>query len=218
MPEARPGPVFQAPSPPPELAMSEDFVQLRHRPPAALDRLRPLLVACPPMRSNVNLSADRAGGLLLRRAKNHLLRKRQDRPDHHPPYRGCDKDRSPPHPAPVLKRLHAEGYPLVGLEQTSGSQCLYDFRFPCRMVLVIGNERLGIDASRFGCSTRPWKSPSTACPTATMWPRPRPWPSMNTAGNTQKGSARRRLCFSITSVAATGYVMLKHNLRGSPTC
>ena len=45
----------------------------------------------------------------------------------------------------VLKRLREEGYPLVGLEQTSGSQCLYDFRFPRRMVLVIGNERLGIE-------------------------------------------------------------------------
>ena len=45
----------------------------------------------------------------------------------------------------MLKRLREEGYPLVGLEQTSGSQSLYDFRFPRRMVLVIGNERLGIE-------------------------------------------------------------------------
>ncbi len=48
--------------------------------------------------------------------------------------------------APVLKRLREEGYHLVGLEQTTGSQSLYDFRFPRRAVLVVGNERLGLEA------------------------------------------------------------------------
>lgn len=46
---------------------------------------------------------------------------------------------------PVLKRLRGEGYQLVGLEQTSGSQCLYDFHFERRTILVVGNERLGIE-------------------------------------------------------------------------
>ena len=36
--------------------MSDDRVQLRHKPPAELERPRELIVACPPMRSNVNLS------------------------------------------------------------------------------------------------------------------------------------------------------------------
>ena len=36
--------------------MSEDFVQLRHQPPIALEQPRQILVACPPLRSNVNLS------------------------------------------------------------------------------------------------------------------------------------------------------------------
>ena len=45
---------------------------------------------------------------------------------------------------PVLRKLKTEGYQLVGLEQTTGSQCLYDFRFQPRTVLVIGHERLGI--------------------------------------------------------------------------
>ena len=33
-----------------------DFVQQRHKPPVSLQRPRELLLACPPMRSNVNLS------------------------------------------------------------------------------------------------------------------------------------------------------------------
>ena len=46
---------------------------------------------------------------------------------------------------PVLKRLRAEGFQLVGLEQTTASECLYTFRFPHKTVLVVGNERLGIE-------------------------------------------------------------------------
>ena len=47
---------------------------------------------------------------------------------------------------PVLRRLREEGYALVGLEQTSGSRCIYDFAFPRRTALIVGNERLGIEA------------------------------------------------------------------------
>ncbi len=46
---------------------------------------------------------------------------------------------------PILRRLKQEGYVLVGLEQTSHSQNIYEYTFPRRMVLIIGNERLGID-------------------------------------------------------------------------
>ena len=46
--------------------------------------------------------------------------------------------------APVL-RLGAEGYQLVGLEQTSRSTSLFEFPFQRRTVLVVGNERSGID-------------------------------------------------------------------------
>ena len=47
--------------------------------------------------------------------------------------------------APVLKRLREEGYQLVGLEQTNDSQPLPEFSFQRKTVLVVGNERLGID-------------------------------------------------------------------------
>lgn len=45
---------------------------------------------------------------------------------------------------PVLKELKAEGYVLVGLEQTTGSVSLHEYRFERKTALVIGNERLGL--------------------------------------------------------------------------
>ena len=47
--------------------------------------------------------------------------------------------------APPLRELKHSGYRLVGLEQTTGSRCLHDYRFDRRSVLVVGNERLGLD-------------------------------------------------------------------------
>jgi tRNA G18 (ribose-2'-O)-methylase SpoU len=44
----------------------------------------------------------------------------------------------------VLKELKAAGYTLVGLEQTTHSVSLHDYRFVRRTALVIGNERLGL--------------------------------------------------------------------------
>ena len=46
---------------------------------------------------------------------------------------------------PVLKELKAQGYQLVGLEQTTNSENLHDFGFDRRTVLVIGNERNGLE-------------------------------------------------------------------------
>lgn len=45
---------------------------------------------------------------------------------------------------PVLKELKAEGFKLVGLEQTTNSVSLHDYRFERKTALVIGNERLGL--------------------------------------------------------------------------
>ncbi len=46
---------------------------------------------------------------------------------------------------PVLEKLRREEYQLVGLEQTTNSEPLYTFRFGRRTVLVIGNERVGLE-------------------------------------------------------------------------
>jgi tRNA G18 (ribose-2'-O)-methylase SpoU len=45
---------------------------------------------------------------------------------------------------PVLEKLRADVYRLVGLEQTTNSQSLHNYRFARRTALVIGNERTGL--------------------------------------------------------------------------
>ena len=122
-----------------------DFEQVRHRPPVELERPRELIVACPPMRSNVNLSriVRMASCCGVRRmvcsgnAKviNKIARDTSGSIT-------VEVHRTLP---PMLKRLREEGYQLVGLEQTTGSQSIYDFHFDRRTVLVVGNERAGIE-------------------------------------------------------------------------
>ena len=120
------------------------FVHQRHRPSSALQHPRELVLACPPLRSNVNLSriVRTAGCCGLQR----LI--------------VCGNPRIDPKIArdsleqveievrrslvPVLKRFKAERYQIVGLEQTSNSVSLYDFEFSRRTVLVVGNEREGL--------------------------------------------------------------------------
>ncbi|MEQ8787633.1 MAG: RNA methyltransferase [Pirellulaceae bacterium] len=121
------------------------FTHIRHKPPTQLAQPRELIVACPPMRSKVNLSRIvRAAGCcgvprviaagaakvdreIARDALEHIQ---------------LDVHRSLP---PVLARLKEEGYALIGLEQTDQSQDLHHFAFPRRAVLVLGHERLGIE-------------------------------------------------------------------------
>ncbi len=127
-----------------------DFSQQRHKSPVELQRPRPLIVACPPMRSNVNLSriVRAASCCGVRRmiccgtAKvvEKIARETGDsiRIEIH---------RTLP---PVLKKLRQTGFRLVGLEQTNDSQPLYTFPFVRDTVLVVGNERLGIDPGVLG--------------------------------------------------------------------
>ena len=124
--------------------MSE-FVQERHKSFAALDRPRELVVACPPMRSNVNLSrivraASCCGVRRLiccgnARILPEIARETGDSIQ-------IEFHRTLP---PVLKRLKEEGRPLIGLEQTSSSCSIFEFALPRNMVLVVGNERAGIE-------------------------------------------------------------------------
>ena len=122
-----------------------DFVQERHKPPAALDRPRELIVACPPMRSNVNLSriVRAAGCCGVRRmiccgsAKviGKIAREAADSLQ-------IEIHRTL---SPKLARLRGEGFEIVGLEQTTGAKSIFEFSFQRRTVLVVGNERTGID-------------------------------------------------------------------------
>ena len=122
-----------------------DPIQQRHKTPVTLDRPRELVVACPPMRSNVNLSriVRAAGCFGVRRLiccgnariLPEISRETGDSIQ-------IEMHRTLP---PVLKRLGTEGFRLIGLEQTDRSQSLYTYAFPRKTVLVIGNERLGIE-------------------------------------------------------------------------
>ena len=120
------------------------FSHERHKPPAALERPRELLVACAPLRSNVNLSrlirtagccgVSRVIGCGTAKVMTKIARDGADTVQ-------LEVHRTLP---PVLKELRLQGYALVGLEQTTNSQSLYTFAFPRRCVLVLGNERQGL--------------------------------------------------------------------------
>ncbi|GGK34554.1 rRNA methyltransferase [Pilimelia terevasa] len=117
---------------------------VRHRPPTALERPREIVVACAPLRSQVNLStilrAAGCCGITTVYATGNV------RPD---PAVARDslgqiEVRAHRSLAPVLRQLRADGYRLVGLEQTTDSANLHTFAFPRRTALVVGNERQGL--------------------------------------------------------------------------
>ena len=121
-----------------------DFEHQRHKTPTELVRPRELLVCCPPLRSNVNLSR------ILRLAGCAGIEK----------IIACGNASIDPAIArnavdfvevefrrsllPVVKRLRQDGYHVVGLEQTTRSENLFHFEFQRRTALVIGHERNGI--------------------------------------------------------------------------
>jgi tRNA G18 (ribose-2'-O)-methylase SpoU len=122
-----------------------DFIQQRHKPAWPLDRPRELVVACPPMQSHVNLSriARAAACCGVRRliccGNAKLIAKiARDAAE----TLEVEIHRTLP---PVLQRLREEGFALVGLEQTRGAASLFEFAFPRRTALVLGNERTGIE-------------------------------------------------------------------------
>jgi tRNA G18 (ribose-2'-O)-methylase SpoU len=110
----------------------------------ALTAPREIVVACAPMRSNVNLStiARTAGCCGIER----MIVCGNARLDRTIARDGADsvelevRNSLPP----VLKALRREGYRLVGLEQTTNSSDLHTYAFPRRVALVIGNERSGL--------------------------------------------------------------------------
>jgi tRNA G18 (ribose-2'-O)-methylase SpoU len=128
--------------------MSHDeapFEHLRHKPPAALERPRELLVACAPLRSNINLSQImRLAGccavekvICCGHAKvvSKIARDGAETVE-------LEVHRTLP---PVLPELRKQGYQLVGLEQTTDSVSLPSFAFQRKTALIVGNERLGLE-------------------------------------------------------------------------
>ncbi len=120
------------------------FEHQRHKPGTGLTRSREIIVACAPMKSNVNISSIvRTGSasaierLVLTGNVNLIKKIARDGE--------AELDISTHRTLlPVLKRLKKDGYRLVGLEQTTNSQSLYCYQFVRRTALVIGNERTGL--------------------------------------------------------------------------
>lgn len=102
------------------------------------------MVACAPMRSNVNLStiARTAGCCAVER----MIVCGNARVDRTIARDGADTIQLEVRNSlfPVLRTLRGEGYRLVGLEQATNARNLHDYAFPRRCALVIGNERTGL--------------------------------------------------------------------------
>ncbi len=126
--------------------MSGEFIHQRHKTPLALTQARELVLAIPQMQSNVNLSRIvRAAGCF---GISQLVAAGSGKIDPKIARDGVEYvdvawRRSL---LPVLQRMKSDGYRLVGLEQATGSQRLYDYSFARRSVLLIGHERHGIPA------------------------------------------------------------------------
>ena len=123
---------------------------VRHKPPTALQRSRELMLVCPPLRSGVNLSRLvrlcgcagiremivcsplKVDANIARDAVEfvHIARRRS-----------LDS---------VLSDLRRARYRLVALEQTDASQSLYEFSFPRKTALIVGNERTGLSDRHLG--------------------------------------------------------------------
>lgn len=120
------------------------FEHQRHKDGSALTRAREIIVACAPMRSNVNISsvARTASACAVERlvlTGNATLISKIARD-------GAEELEVSIHRslAPVLQKLRSDGYRLVGLEQTTNSTSMHSYSFSRRTVLVIGNERTGL--------------------------------------------------------------------------
>ena len=127
------------------------FEHVRHKPPSSLSRQRELLLVVAPLRSSVNLSRMvRLAGCCAITKIIHAGPAKVDRNIARNATNtvAVETRRSLP---PVLKRLSADGYRCVGLEQTTHSSLLYDFEFQRRTALVVGAERDGLSQEVLDC-------------------------------------------------------------------
>ncbi len=123
-----------------------EYQHQRHKPgtPLASGYTRDLVVACMPMRSNVNISAiaRTAGACAVGRlvvCGNASLISKIARDESSELEVATHRTL-----APVLCKLRDDGYRLVGLEQTTNSTNMHTYKFARRSVLVVGNERTGL--------------------------------------------------------------------------
>ncbi len=120
------------------------FEHIRHQPPTTLDQPRSLLLVAAPLRSNVNLS--RLVRLAGCSGVTEVIHCGAGKVDREIARDAADvvKLTSPRSLPPVLDKLKLQGFRCVGLEQTTNSQLLYDYKFSRQTALIIGSEREGL--------------------------------------------------------------------------
>jgi tRNA G18 (ribose-2'-O)-methylase SpoU len=120
------------------------FEHQRHKPPTPLESERELVIVCPVLRSRVNLSriVRAAGCFGVRR----IIAARPFSVDREIARASLDYVEIESRGAliPVLEKLRQDGFHLAGLEQATGSQSLFEYRFHRRTALLLGHERDGI--------------------------------------------------------------------------
>ncbi|MCA9212245.1 MAG: hypothetical protein KDB27_04200 [Planctomycetales bacterium] len=122
------------------------FVHQRHKPATALPENRELVLAIPPLRSNINLARIiRAAGcsgvrrVIVAGDQRIDAKIARDSLD----FVTIERRRSL---IPVLKKIKASReFTLIGLEQTTNSTSICHYHFPDRSMLVLGHERDGIE-------------------------------------------------------------------------
>lgn len=120
------------------------FQHQRHKPAIPLERPRALIVAVPAMQSQVNLSRIvRAAGCC---GVTQVLAEGTARVDPKIARDALEAVEVNVHRSliPKIERFAEEGYHVVGLEQTTQSVALYDFKFERRSLLLVGHERQGL--------------------------------------------------------------------------
>ncbi len=122
------------------------FVHQRHRKPLEEGGATGLIVACPPLRSGVNLARIvRVAGccgvreMIVCGSRSIDTRIARDAVQQITFHRHRTL-------GPVLDKWRQRGYRLVGLEQATHSIPLPEYAFPEKSLLVIGHERHGITA------------------------------------------------------------------------
>lgn len=120
------------------------YEHIRHKPPFTLSQPRGLILVAAPLRSNVNLS--RMVRLAGCAGIDQIIHCGNGKVDREIARDAADivSIASPRSLPPVLDRLKSEGFHCVGLEQTTNSECLYEFKFRHRTALIIGAEREGL--------------------------------------------------------------------------
>jgi len=118
--------------------------QIRHKPQTELQQPREVIVVCPALKSNVNLS--RIVRLVSCAGITKIITSGNPKLDPKIARDGASEVEIVQKRTllPVLKQLKADGFHLVGLEQTDDSHNLFEYRYQRKTAILIGHERHGI--------------------------------------------------------------------------